>query len=97
MLLVERGDLDGLRARADAGDEYATRELAGLLAEVRAGDLDEAGRRSCGAPGRIAGLADESTPPGNWPICWPSGVTWTGCAPGSMSATRMPPGNCPGC
>jgi thioredoxin-like negative regulator of GroEL len=29
-----------LRARADAGDEYATRELADLLAEC--GDLDEA-------------------------------------------------------
>jgi predicted negative regulator of RcsB-dependent stress response len=40
VLLVERGDLDGLRARADAGDEYAARELADLLAEC--GDLDEA-------------------------------------------------------
>ena len=40
MLLVERGDLDGLRARADAGDEYATRELADLLAHR--GNLDEA-------------------------------------------------------
>jgi hypothetical protein len=40
VLLVERGDLDGLRARADAGDEYVTRELADLLAEC--GDLDEA-------------------------------------------------------
>jgi len=44
VLLVEPGDLDGvaqiLRARADAGDEYATRELADLLAEC--GDLDEA-------------------------------------------------------
>ena len=37
-LLAERGDLDGLRARADAGDEYATRELADLLAQR--GDLD---------------------------------------------------------
>ena len=58
MLLVERGDLDGLRARADAGDEYVTRELADLLAQR--GDLD-------------------------------------GLRAGSMSATRMPPGNCPGC
>ena len=40
MLLVERGDLDGLRARADAGDQDAARELADLLAEC--GDLDEA-------------------------------------------------------
>jgi hypothetical protein len=33
------GDLDGLRARADAGDEYATSELATVLAGR--GDLDE--------------------------------------------------------
>jgi hypothetical protein len=42
VLLVERGDLDGvaqiLRTRADAGDEYAARELADLLAQR--GDLD---------------------------------------------------------
>ena len=37
-LLAERGDLDGLRARADAGDGDAARRLAGLLAER--GDLD---------------------------------------------------------
>ena len=30
-LLKERGDLDGLRARADAGDSYALGQLAGLL------------------------------------------------------------------
>ena len=61
MLLVERGDLDGVRTRADAGDEYVTRELADLLAEC--GDLDEAEQI-------LRGLADagESTPPGNWPI-----------------------------
>jgi hypothetical protein len=37
VLLVERGDLDGvaqiLRTRADAGDQDAARELAGLLAQ----------------------------------------------------------------
>jgi hypothetical protein len=42
VLLVERGDLDEvaqiLRTRADAGDEYAARELADLLAQR--GDLD---------------------------------------------------------
>ena len=35
------GDLDGLRARADSGDQRAARHLAGLLAER--GDLDELG------------------------------------------------------
>ena len=29
----DRGDLDGLRARADAGDRDAAARLAGLLAE----------------------------------------------------------------
>ena len=37
-LLARRGDLDGLRDRADAGDEMATLRLADLLAER--GDLD---------------------------------------------------------
>ena len=39
-LLAERGDLDGLRARAKVGDTMATRLLARLLANV--GELDEA-------------------------------------------------------
>ena len=37
-LLAEHGDLDGLRARADAGHGYAARRLAELLAQR--GDLD---------------------------------------------------------
>jgi hypothetical protein len=37
-LLAERGDLDGLRARADVGDNHAARALAKLLADR--GDLD---------------------------------------------------------
>ena len=32
-MLADRGDLDGLRARADAGDGYAAWRLARLLAE----------------------------------------------------------------
>ncbi len=36
--LAERGDLDGLRARADTGDEYAATQLAGLL--IKLGDLE---------------------------------------------------------
>jgi hypothetical protein len=39
-LLADRGDLDGLRARADAGDGPATSQLARLL--VERGDLDGA-------------------------------------------------------
>ena len=39
-MLARRGDLDGLRARADAGDLAAARRLADLLAER--GDLDGA-------------------------------------------------------
>ncbi len=39
-LLAQRGDQDELRARADAGDEFADRHLAKLLAER--GDLDQA-------------------------------------------------------
>jgi len=45
--LAERGDLEGLRARADAGDQEAARRLAGLLAER--GDLDEAEQILCPA------------------------------------------------
>ena len=37
-LLVQRGDLDGLRARADAGDGFAAHRLADLLAGR--GDID---------------------------------------------------------
>ena len=37
-LLAEHGDLDQLRARADAGDGHAAQRLDGLLAER--GDLD---------------------------------------------------------
>ena len=48
-LLAERGDLDGLRTRADAGDDVAAERLAELLAEH--GDLD-------GAAQVLAALAD---------------------------------------
>jgi len=53
-LLAERGDLDELRARADAGDEPAAERL------VERGDLDElrarAGAGDGCAAGRLAGL-----------------------------------------
>ena len=57
-LLAERGDLDGLRARADAGDRAAAVRLAGLLAER--GDLDGLRARAdagdADADLRLAGL-----------------------------------------
>ena len=89
-LLAERGDLDGLRARADAGDGDAASRLAGLLAER--GDLD-------GAIQILRARADagDGTPPGGWPGCWPSAATWTGCAPGPTQATGTPPVGWPGC
>jgi hypothetical protein len=57
-ILFLRGDLDGLRGRADAGDEFASARLAGLLAAR--GDLDglrsraDAGDRA--AASRLAAL-----------------------------------------
>ncbi len=56
-LLARRGDLDGLRARADAGDGQAAGRLAGLL-EAR-GDLDGL---------RARANAGDGTPRG-WPTC----------------------------
>ena len=58
-LLADRGDLDGLRARADAGDGHAAARLADLLADR--GDLDglraraDAGDVTAAAAGRSAG------------------------------------------
>ena len=47
MLLAKRGDLDGLRARVDAGDRYAATELPRLLEKLGRGE--EAKRlRECG-------------------------------------------------
>ena len=61
-LLVERGDIDGLRARADAGDESAAWRLVELM--VERGDADglrawaDAGDRvRRPAAGRAAGRA----------------------------------------
>jgi hypothetical protein len=60
-LLYQRGDLDELRARADAGDGYAATRLAELSAGSR--DLDEAmqiqralGDAGRGNANRLAGL-----------------------------------------
>jgi hypothetical protein len=60
-LLADRGDLDGLRARADAGDTHAASRLAGLLAGR--GDLHELRARADAgdthAASRLAGLLAE--------------------------------------
>ena len=68
-LLAERGDLDELRTRADAGDVFAAGRLAELLAER--GDLDELRTRADAGDGPAAG---------GWPTCWPSAATWRGRA-----------------
>ena len=80
-LLRERGDLDELRARADAGDLSAATGLAGLLEER--GDLDELRARA------DAGDAQRRYKAGQR---WPSSrASWTGCAPGLLPTTRTPP------
>ena len=56
-LLRERGDLDGLRARADAGNGFAARNLAWLLEER--GDLD-------GAEQILRALADTGDDSPSW-------------------------------
>ena len=85
-LLDERGDLDGLRARADAGDGHAALRLADLLAGR--GDLDEAeqilrARADAGdkdAAERLAGAAGRAA------------VTWTG--PQQILRARADAGIC---
>ena len=78
-LLAERGDLDELRARADAGDQYAA------SAGRPAGRARRPGRAA--RPGRRRRRAAAC----GWPSCWPSAATWTGprrsCAPGPTPAT----------
>ena len=80
-MLAGHGDLDGLRARADAGDGRRRRR-AGPAAGQR-GDLEGLRAR--------ADAGDTRRRLRSWPCCWPSAVTWTGCAPGPTSATSMPP------
>ena len=75
-LLAKRGDLDGLRARADAGDGAAASRLAELLAER--GDLDGLRDRAD---------AGDGAPPRGWPSCWPSAATSTSCGPWPTPAT----------
>jgi len=89
---AERGDLDGLLARADAGDRDAGERLVELLAEH--GDLDGAARvlRTLADAGdryaawKLTHLLEKSgdldgltgMPPGRWSGCSKSAATWTG-------------------
>jgi hypothetical protein len=70
-LLAERGDVDGLRARAATEEALQYRTAAGRLARLlyERGDLD--GLRARPTP--VTGL-----PSVGWPSCWPSAATWTG-------------------
>jgi hypothetical protein len=62
-MLAERGDLEGLRARADAGDQEAAWRLAGMLAER--GDLEGLRARADAGDEAAAGpLADLLTKQG---------------------------------
>lgn len=62
-MLAKHGDLDGLRALADAGDWLAALRLAGLLAEH--GDLD--GRRARATLGKAAWKKLSSCDGSAWP------------------------------
>ena len=80
-LLKERGKLDELRARADAGDLSAATGLADLLKER--GDRDELRAQADAGDGYAAmKLAD---------LLARSGATGTSCAPGLMPATSTLP------
>ena len=84
------GDLDELRARADAGDRAAAWRLAGCW--------PSAGTWTSCAPGPTPATGP---PPCSWPSCWPSAGTWTrpssSCAPGPTPATSTPPCGWPSC
>ncbi len=46
------------------------------------------GYHGCAPPGTVTPPTPATrTPPGGWPGCWPTAVTWTGCAPGPTPAT----------
>ena len=100
-LLADRGDPDGLCARADAGDRGVIQRLADLLAER--GDLDvalrlaelletAAARAGCARSSRTSGA-----PAPGWPGCWAVAATWTGRAdpagPGRRRRRERRPGD----
>ena len=84
-LLAGSGDLDGLRARADAGDATPPDGWPSCWPSA-------ATWTSC-APGRRR----RQNAARSWPSCWPRAATWTSCAPGPTSATGTPPRCWPSC
>ena len=82
-LLARRGDLDGLRGRADAGDGAAAGGWPGCWPSTA---TSTGPRRYCA---RRADAGD-GMPPGGWPACWRSAAISTGCAPGPTPATGLP-------
>ena len=109
-LLVQRGDLDELRTRAEAGDEEAVErdldeqraledayyeEAAQQLAELLAECSDLDGLRARADAGDWHAARQLATAGlEGCPSCWPSAVTWTSCAPGP---TRWPGRGCGPC
>ena len=95
-LLAGRGDLDELRARADAGDGYAAMQLAGLLANR--GDLDQLRARADAddryaaerwpTTGRLRPGPRRHGPPPAGPL-WPTPADAGSCAP--APTRREPP------
>ena len=81
-----RGDLDELRARADAGDAWPPCGWPSCW--------PSAGTWPSCAP---APTPATCPPPWSWPSCWPSAGTWTSCAPAPTPATGWPPGSWPSC
>ena len=103
---AQRGDLDGLRTRADAGDEHAAFQLARLLA--RRGDLDGLRTRADAGDGRAAedlawllakrGDLDEAARILRGPADagdWAPLRRWPGCWPGAVTWTDCAPGPTP--
>ena len=77
-LLAERGDIDELRARADAGDWSAASRLPGLL--TRQGRVEEAERHALPAP----------CPPAGTNLVWPAASRGLPCTRSAQAPGGRP-------